>query len=122
MNKPLNFFQPSSQSINNPQAFLDIPNSHSWQRNIIPSNQFHVQSSGQGQGTSGVMEHDQSSPAMIRATSDSALHHSVLQKMNAEKQKNLLSIQNSQIKQRKPESVSISLKQHDLNSFSVVRF
>ena len=101
--------------MNNPQAFLDIPNN--WQRTIIPpgagGNQFQLQSSAGvgGQGVSNsMMEHEhESSPSMIRATSDSALHHSVLQKMNVDKQKNLLNIQNNQIKQRKPESVSLIL-------------
>jgi len=98
--------------MNNPQAFLDIPTN--WQRTIIPpgaGNQFQLQSSGGGgQGVSNsMMEHEHESPSMIRATSDSALHHSVLQKMNVDKQKNLLNIQNNQIKQRKPESVSLIL-------------
>ena len=41
---------------------------------------------------------------LSRATPDSALHHSVQQKINDSKQKNLLTLNNKP--QRKPESVS----------------
>ena len=88
---------------NSPGAFLELP--HNWQGNSVPSG---TQGFQLGPSGTGRMELENPSPAMIRATSDSALHHSVLHKINAEKQKNLLNIQTNQIKQRKPESVSMA--------------